>query len=116
MAIFVKGKKALTDTLFSPINGKTADGYYTVKPDGVLIHAANGDPRVFIVDRTPDKPRSAWAVTVHAHNGRVRYMHALCSADERFAGFPDGYAARIEHANKLAALAREGSTVDTATL
>ena len=116
MAIFVNGKKALTDTLFNPVDGKTADGYYTVKPGGVLLHAANGDPRVFIVDRTPGRPLSAWAVTAHTHNGRVRYMHALSSTDERFADFPDGYTAGITHANKMAALARAGSTIDTTTL
>ena len=78
--IFVKN---IADTLFNPINGKTADGEYKVYKNGIRIYKANGELFAYIAthDFAP------FIVTAYMRNGKPRYMFALSTLDELFFGF-----------------------------
>lgn len=78
--IFVKD---IADTLFNPINGKTADGEYKVYKNGIRLYKPNGELFAYIVthDFAP------FIVSAYMYNGKPRYMFALSSPDEIYFGF-----------------------------
>ena len=82
---FVEGAKALAETLFNPLNGKTAAGYYKrlkgrvmfYKPDGTLFAA-------FV--------HNAWftgLVSASSCDGKLFYMHGLATIAESAFGLSE---------------------------
>ena len=71
------------ETLFSPINGKTAAGFYAKKKNGILFHKPDGSPWFFLV---ANKHGERFFVSCGTANNRLFYMNALCSSDEKQLG------------------------------
>lgn len=78
--IFVKD---ITETLFQPINGKTADGEYKVYKGGIRLYKPNGELFAFIATHGS----APFIVSAYMHNGKPRYMLALSTLDEIYFGF-----------------------------
>lgn len=88
--------KSVTESLFTPVNGRTLNGSYRVTASGVIIKHTSG--REIFIRRDGFGP-----VTTHrTKDGRRRYMHATCTADEPFFNVPGSYADEIEGAASLA--------------
>jgi hypothetical protein len=78
--IFVKD---ITETLFNPINGKTADGEYKIYKNGIRLYKHNGELFAYIA--THDwKP---FIVSCAMQGKKPRYQFALSSLDEMYFGF-----------------------------
>lgn len=96
--VFVKDTDSVIESLFNPIDGKTAAGTYKRKPNGVLLSDLSGKPRVFLVD---NKHNEQFAVSVSQNDGEIRYMNALCSIDEKWLALDGmGYMQEIETIRK----------------
>ena len=82
---FVRNAKLLVSSLFNASG--TASGIFSVRKNGVLLSAPNGDPRVFVVN---NRHNEQFLVSCHrAECGRIRYMFGLSSLDAQFLGLPD---------------------------
>ena len=77
-------KTNFINTLFKPINGKTATGTYEHKQGGLLFRKGNGEPFLMLVC---NRWQETFFVSCHkTSQGKIRFMYGLCSADESFAG------------------------------
>lgn len=76
-------KRKMIDTLFEPINGKTAAGFYQKRARGILFSRPNGKPWFFLV---ANKWGERFFVSCGQVDGRVFYMHALSQRDEETLG------------------------------
>ena len=82
---FVKSASDLTDTLFLP--GGTASGTYKIRKNGILFHKPTGEPFAFLVANRHDE--RFFVTCSKQDDGRLRYMHGLCSTDEDYLGLAD---------------------------
>jgi hypothetical protein len=82
-------KAGFVETLFSPINGKTADGYFTrhkSKKHGTrAIRLFHGNGEIFAV--IVSNGRDGQARSASIHNGKVWAMFCLTDHDEKYLGF-----------------------------
>jgi hypothetical protein len=76
-------KEKLIDTLFHPINGKTADGFYKKRARGILFSRPSGEPWFFLV---ANKWGERFFVSCGQVNGRTVYMHSMSERDEQAVG------------------------------
>jgi hypothetical protein len=82
-------KRDFTETLFTPINGKTADGYFTVHKSakhgtrGVKLHRGNDTPFAIIVSNG----RYAEFKSISIRDGKEWTMNCATGNDEIEAGF-----------------------------
>lgn len=76
-------KEKLIDTLFEPIYGKTAAGFYKKRARGILFSRPNGEPWFFLV---ANKWGERFFVSCGQLNGRFFYMHDLSHRDEEALG------------------------------
>lgn len=79
---FVEGEKAVAETLFKPLNGKTASGHYTRHKGRVMFYKANGELfAAFIYSRA----LTSLVTASKDSKGKVWYMQSICSLDaQRF--------------------------------
>jgi len=78
-AYYLPNKKGIAATLFQPIGGKTADGFYQVKRNGVLFLSPTKEPRFFLV---ANPGQSQFFVSCgRTEKGRICYSFALSSLD-----------------------------------
>ena len=82
-------KAGFVETLFNPINGKTADGYFTrhkSKKRGTrAIRLFHGNGEIFAV--IISNGRDGQARSASARNGKVWAMFCLTDHDEKYLGF-----------------------------
>jgi hypothetical protein len=76
-------EKEMIDTLFQPINGKTAAGFYKKRARGILFSRPSGEPWFFLV---ANKYGERFFVSCGQVNGRVFYMHSMSERDEQAVG------------------------------
>ena len=82
-------RRDFTETLFSPINGKTADGYFTIHKSakhgtrGVKLHRGNDAPFAILVSNG----RYGEAKSVSMRDGKEWTMNALTANDLIELGF-----------------------------
>lgn len=76
-AYFVEGEKAFKETLFKPLAGKTANGWYKRLKGRVVFHKPDGE--VFAAFVSNDK--FTGLVTAQKVDNKVRFMNGLCSLD-----------------------------------
>ena len=76
-------RKKLIDTLFNPIDGKTASGFYNNRANGILFSKPCGNPWFFIV---ANKWGERFFVSCGQVNGRTVYMNSLSTKDEELLG------------------------------
>ena len=75
------------DSLFNPINGKTASGMYKILSNGIRFHMANGEPFLFLV---ANKHSERFFVSCSRQsNGRIYYNYSTSSTDEKTLGLPE---------------------------
>lgn len=96
---FVRGSRALTNTLYQPINGKTADGFYRVHRNAVRLYKPNGDLFAAIVKFSDSG--SCGFVSAGTHDGKPYFMQGMCSLDEDFLRLPKSYIAECDLAESL---------------
>lgn len=70
-------QKEFTNTLFNPLNGKTASGFYKITKDKILFHKADGELFAAFVKNA----KFTGIVSATKQNGKIWYMQALCSYD-----------------------------------
>ena len=82
-------KRDFTETLFHPINGKTADGYFTAHKSAkhgtrsLRFHHGNGELFALIVSNGRDaSARTAWK-----QDGKVWNLYGLTDEGKRLLGF-----------------------------
>lgn len=82
-------KRDFTEALFSPINGKTADGYFTVHKStkhgtqALRFHRGNGELFALIISNGRDaSARTAWK-----QDGKVWNLYGLTDEGKRLLGF-----------------------------
>lgn len=96
---FARTSKLATETLFRPIEGRTACGTYRVRSNGILFSDLAGEPRLFLV---ANRHGERFFVSCHRDtDGRTRYMHSTSTTDERAFSFPESYAEGKEIAHTL---------------
>lgn len=76
-------KEEMIETLFQPINGKTAAGFYKKRAHGILFSRPSGEPWFFLV---ANKWGERFFVSCGQVDGRVFYMHSLSQRDEETLG------------------------------
>lgn len=92
-------KRDFTETLFHPINGKTADGYFTAHRSAkhgtraLRFHHGNGELFALIISNGRDaSARTAWK-----QDGKVWNLYGLTDEGKRLLGFHGmSYAGEIE--------------------
>jgi hypothetical protein len=77
-------KNKMVETLFKPIQGKTASGFYKIKNDGILFFRPSGEHWFFLVANRHDE---RFFVTCGENNGKPFFMHSLCCTEEKQLGF-----------------------------
>lgn len=97
---FARNDKEFVGSLFE--HGGTCHGYYKRTVNGVRLFDIQRNPRAYVVC---NPAQGYFAVTMHEHDGNLRYMHALCSDDKAWLGAPDSL--MDEHAAIRAALAEQ---------
>lgn len=70
-------QKEFADSLFNPLNGKTASGFYKITKDKILFHKADGELFAAFVKNS----KFTGIVSATKQNGKTWYMQALCSYD-----------------------------------
>lgn len=83
-------------SLFKPVNRKTANGTFQIKPEGIYLKSLNGKHTAFI------RKDGLGPVSVSSHKGRKVYAYALSSLDERWLGVPKSYLEHVRGAETLA--------------
>ena len=78
---YASNNKQVLDTLFDPINGRTANGYYKETDSGVMLYDLQGKARAFM------RNDGFGPVTVSETKQGTRYMFGLCSVDADWLGF-----------------------------
>lgn len=80
---FSENKKSLVQSLFSPINGRTASGTWQKLKGGILFRDPKGEKRAFLVI---NKWGEKFFVSCYEQNAKTFYMNALSTKDEEFLG------------------------------
>ncbi len=84
-SVFAPSKAALLDTLFNPVDGGTASGYFTKHKDGVSFYKPDGALFAFLVC---NRHGERFMVSAFKDDkGRTVYMQALSTLDEARLGF-----------------------------
>lgn len=79
-------QKDFTDTLFNPLNGQTASGFYKTTKDKILFHKANGELFAAFVKNS----KFTGIVSACKQNNKIWYMQALNYHDaEKYFGISD---------------------------
>lgn len=100
VAIFVASKRAIADTLFKPIDGRTASGYFRLRKGGAAFYKPDGTLFAFLVCNSHGE---RFFVSASIHDGRPVYMFALSTPDETRLGLAGlDYAAQQGAAAKAA--------------
>lgn len=76
-------KRGMTETLFTPIDGKTAAGFYQKRKRGILFSRPSGEPWFFLV---ANKWGERFFISCGQVNGKTFYMHAMSGRDESLLG------------------------------
>lgn len=79
---YAKNNSEMLDSLFNP-NG-TCCGTYEHTQNGTKLFNLKGELFAYLVH---NGKQGYFAVTAYNDNGKVRYMFALCSSDEKYLGF-----------------------------
>jgi hypothetical protein len=96
-AVFARTDAALVETLFKPIDGKTASGLFRPRKNGVLFMRPNGEPAAFLA-ANPGQSKF-WVTAFTGEDGRTRYMFSATDDTKAFLGIGGlGYAAESEQA------------------
>lgn len=77
-------KAELIESLFNPVEGRTLNGIYKKRKNGIALNRCDGSPWMFLVAN-----RWGERFFVSAFKGddvRTRYMHGLTSSDEKAIG------------------------------
>jgi hypothetical protein len=82
---YCQNDKEFTESLFHPINGRTANGFYERTGGGIRLF--NLQHELFAFIKSPNKQTEAFVVSAYNYAGQVRYMHALTSTAEKYLGF-----------------------------
>lgn len=95
--IFVPRKADIVETLFKPINGRTASGYYTRgkgrNRNGINFYYADGTPAVAVINYQ-NKGREFGFHSFSACPEGIRTMYSICTSDKKRLGIADlGYIA-----------------------
>ena len=80
---FAKNNAEFTGTLFRPVNGRTAHGFYSKRRNGYLLRDAQGNARAFIVNNSHGE---RFIVTAHDTDKGVRFMFSTCADTEQWLG------------------------------
>lgn len=73
----------MLETLFQPIDGRTAAGFYKKRSAGVLFSRPSGEPWFFLV---ANKWGERFFVSCGQVNGRTVFMHSMSERDEQAVG------------------------------
>lgn len=99
-AFVPKGREL--DTLFQPIDGRTAAGTYKRTAGGVTFYTLSGEPFAHLV--TNRHGERFFVTASRASDGRVWYMHALSTVDAERLGLAGlTYSEEIAAAERIAA-------------
>lgn len=111
---FVPHGKAV-DTLFQPIDGRTAAGTYKRTAGGVTFYTLAGEPFAHLVI---NRQNARFFVTAsRAASGRVWYMHALSTPDADRLGLSGlTYSEELHAAERIAAQVDTPAAEDSAPL
>lgn len=82
---FVRTAREAAESLFSPVNGRTAAGTYQVRKHGVLFRDLSGEPVAWLCTHRP-APFLVTASAPAAMGGRLRFSHGLASYSARALG------------------------------
>jgi hypothetical protein len=97
---FAPSKREALDTLFAPVDGRTASGWYKRTSGGVTFYGMDGEPFAHLVINRYGERFFVTASRSPSDNGRTRYMYALADRDgERLgvAGLSYGDERRLAH-------------------
>jgi hypothetical protein len=91
-SLFARTEKLLVESLFTPVNGRTACGTYLAHKTGILFRRPNAESWIYLSahERTP------FLVSCHDTPEGVRFMFSLSTLDERALSMPEGYAAGLQ--------------------
>ncbi len=99
-AVFVASKAAVVDSLFRPVNGRTASGFYKTRKTGVAFHKADGALFAFLVC---NRHGERFFVSASTDSGRPRYMFSTSTPDEERLGIAGlGWTAQHDEAARIA--------------
>jgi len=77
---YAKNDDQMVDSLFSPANGRTCNGYYKKAADGLRLYDMQGKARAFI------RKDGLGPVTISETDKGLRYSFGLCSLDAEWLG------------------------------
>jgi hypothetical protein len=84
---YVKNDAEFTDTLFNPVNGKTASGFYKKVKGGVKLFDAQKKLFAFVVNNKFNEQFLVSATQLE--NGKTWYSQGLSNADTQKLGFTE---------------------------
>ena len=84
--VFVKSKKDLINTLFNPIQGKTAHGLYEKTSSGYKLYKPDGSLEAFIVD---NNKQGRFIVSAYYDGTAERFMFGTATLTEEWLGIAD---------------------------
>lgn len=100
-AVFVSSKAEIADTLFHPINGHTASGYFKQRKGGIAFHKPDGALFAFLVCNSHGERFFVSAFT--NEKGQSVYMFSTSTPDEQRLGIADmGWTAQHDEAGRIA--------------
>lgn len=100
---------SLVGTLFSPINGRTADGEYKRLKHSIVFHLSSGAPFAALVMNPAERPFFVTAsktdgVSRYVPTAKLRYMYSICDQDAELLGLPESLCERSAIAEAVASL------------
>jgi hypothetical protein len=109
---FVSRKSEITDTLFAPLRGGTASGYYKTVKGGIRFHHPTGECFAFLV---ANRYGERFFVSCGKQSdGRVFYSYALAEKGRQILGLPESLIKQHEIASTIWNMMNPVPTWDTA--
>jgi hypothetical protein len=105
--VFARSPSALVETLFKPIDGKTASGLFRARKNGVLFMRPDATTCGFLV---ANPGQGQFFVTAHkTQDQKTRYMFSTSEETERFLGLTElGYREQLDEAARVWAAVSSG--------
>lgn len=97
--IYFAPKKSAVGTLFKPVDGRTAAGYFTRKKTGITFHTLSGDPFAFLAT---SHHGTFFTSCRRADNGKVWYMYSVTNEAAQLLGIDQlTYSEELELAKSI---------------
>ena len=90
-------KAELMESLFWPVEGRTLDGIYKKRKNGIALNRPDGEPWMFLVaNRWGER---FFVSATRLDDGKTWYSYGLSKKDEKF--ISEGYLERCQIAEKV---------------